>query len=119
MNPVPMFPSYSCKIHSNVIHPHMPRSSKWFLTNILHAFLISPMYATSTANFTLLHLITLITCSEEYKLRSSSSRNLLPLRSKYSLQHLVLKHPQSMYLSYGRPSCIKLILNILGGREED
>jgi hypothetical protein len=29
---------------------------------------------------------------------SPHSRNLIPLRSKYPPQHLVLKHPQSMFL---------------------
>jgi hypothetical protein len=45
-------------------------------------------------------LITLIISGEAYKLWSSSLCSLLPLRSKHSLQHPVLKHPQSMFFPF-------------------
>jgi hypothetical protein len=52
--------------------PPMPKSPKWslpsgILTKILHAFLISPMCATCHMHL-ILHMITLIIFSQEYKL---------------------------------------------------
>jgi len=51
MNPVTNFPTYFCKIHSNIIFPSTHRSSKWslpfkFLTRILYIFIISPVHIT-------------------------------------------------------------------------
>jgi len=48
MHPVHTLPPYFPKIHSNIIFPSMPRSSKWsfpsgFLAKILYALLISPI----------------------------------------------------------------------------
>jgi hypothetical protein len=70
-----------------------------FPTKILYAFLISPMYAASHLSPPRLHHSNNIWRSVQVmKLlimqSSSASCHFLPLRSKYSPQHPVLKHPQ-------------------------
>jgi len=59
------FPIYFPKIHSNTILPSSPRSSEWslpfgFPTEILYAFLTSPMRTTRSAHLILLDLTTLL-----------------------------------------------------------
>jgi hypothetical protein len=55
MNPLHAFSSYFLNNHVNIIHPSKPGSSEWslpfrFRTNILCAFLISPMRPTCPAH---------------------------------------------------------------------
>jgi len=65
----------------------------------LHAFLISTMRAVCPAHNMFLYLTTLIIFGEAYKLCSllqpPISHHFLPLRSKYSPPHPVLRHHQS------------------------
>jgi hypothetical protein len=66
-------PSYLSKIHFNIVYPSTSWSSQWslpsgFPTNILYAFLFSPIRATCPVYLTLLHLIILIILGEEYQL---------------------------------------------------
>jgi len=75
MNPVNIFPPYFSKIHSNIIFPSMPRSSKWSLPfrlsdKILYAFLISPKCATCPTHLTLLFLNIQTVFGEVHKLWS-------------------------------------------------
>jgi hypothetical protein len=74
-----------------------------FPTNILYAFLFSFIRATYPGHLILHDFIILIIVGEVFKLCSSSlcSSLQLPvisLRSKYSPQHPVLEHPQSIFL---------------------
>jgi hypothetical protein len=76
-----------------------------FLTKILYAFLFSPIHVTFPAHLMLLDLVILIIFGEEYNLTkvvimqfSATSCHLIPLQSRYSPQHLVLKHPQSVFV---------------------
>jgi hypothetical protein len=73
INKIHTFPSYPSKIHFNIVHPLTSLSSQWlfpsgFPTNILYAFLLSPIRAACHAQLILLDLITLIVLGEEYKL---------------------------------------------------
>jgi hypothetical protein len=86
----------------------MPRSSKQslafrFSIKALYPLLFSPMHTTCPIHLIFPYLIMQIIFHKEYKLWSSSqfspaSWNFLPVVSKYSPQHPVLKHPQSMFL---------------------
>jgi hypothetical protein len=71
----------------------------------LYAFLVSHTRYTYPVQLTLPVLITVIIFGEVYILWSSSLCSFLrppsissPLRSKYSPQHPVLKHPRSVFL---------------------
>ena len=100
------------QIHPNIIHPSTPRSPQWSpslrfpLQDPIHP-LSSPIRATCPAHLILLDFITRTILDEQYRSFSSSlctllhSRYLVPPRSKYSPQHLVLKHPQLPFL----PQC--------------
>jgi len=79
-----------------------------FPTKTLYTPLSSPIRATCPAHLILLDFVTCTILGEEYKSFSSSLCSLLqsplylvPLRSKYPPQHLVLKHPQPPFL----PQC--------------
>jgi hypothetical protein len=111
LHPVHNLPPYFPNIYSNVIFPSMPTSSEWSLTftfseQILHKFLISPMRATWAAYFVLIHLITLITFSEAFKLWSSSLCSLLQPPAISSLLgpniHLSTLFPNTLSLCVGR-----------------
>jgi len=75
-----------------------------FRTKILYALRIFPVCATCAAHLIFLHFIT---CILYYLKKRTSyeahcavfSSHFLHLRSKYSPQHTILKHPQSMLLS--------------------
>jgi len=107
MHPIHTFPPCFPKIHSNIIFPSIHRPSMWYLPLIfwseVYEFLILPMHATCPAHITLLDLFTLIICGAVNKLWSSqyvvfsSLLPLLPLWSKYSPQHRVLKYPKSLF----------------------
>ena len=100
-------------IHLNIILPSMPGSPKWsflpgFFTKTLYTPLLSPICATCPAHLIPLFFITQTILGEEYRLLSSSLCSflyspcyLVPLRSKYSPQHHIFKHPQPTFL----PQC--------------
>jgi hypothetical protein len=80
----------------------MPRSLKWFfssgfITRILYALFISSMYATCLTHLILLPLITVTSTEHEAPHYVHVSILLLhpPSQFSVSLQHPVLKHPQS------------------------
>jgi hypothetical protein len=73
-------PSYIFEIHFNIILPLMSRTSKWSLSfsyphQTLYILLFSPILVTRPVCFILHHVITLITCCEDYKSWSSSLRS--------------------------------------------
>jgi len=100
-------------IHLNIILPSMPGSPKWsflpgFFTKTLYTPLLSPIRATCLIHLIILDLITRTIFGEQYRSLSSSlcfffplPCYLVPLRSKYSPQHPILKHPQPTFL----PQC--------------
>ena len=80
-----------------------------FPTKTLCTPVPSPILATCPAHLILLDFVTRIISGEEYRSLSSSScsflhsRYLISLRTKYSPQHPIPKHPQSTFL----PQCQK------------
>jgi hypothetical protein len=121
MSPAHNLPFCFPRIHCNITLLSTPRSSKWsppfrFCDEMFYAFLISPMSGTSSVHLILLNLITLITFGEANKLQSlfffslPASRHFVPLRSKYSPQHPIPKHPRSVFFPYCErdPSLISL-----------
>jgi hypothetical protein len=76
-NPLHSIPSYISKIHFNIVHPlrfGLPSVlfQSGFPTNVLHAFLFSPIRATCSAHLILLDLLIVTILGEEYKLCSIS-----------------------------------------------
>ena len=72
-----------------------------FPTKTLFTPLLSLKHATCPAHLILLYLITRTIFGEQYRSLSSSLcsfLHLVTLRPKYSPQHSILKHPQSMFL---------------------
>jgi hypothetical protein len=73
----------------------------WFPTKILHALFTSSIRATCTAHLTLLNFVTLSISGKQWELWRSSQRKFLHslaisfVRSKFSPQHPILKHPRS------------------------
>ena len=114
--PAPTSPTPSSqflKIHLNIIPPSTPGSSKLFrVLRFTHQnpLFTSPLPQTCYMShlLILLDFITRIIFDEEYRSLSSSLCSflhspvtLVPLRSKYSPQHPILKHPQTTFL----PQC--------------
>jgi len=102
-NPVHNFPHFSSKIRFNIIlpsRPSVPIPSR-YPTKSLYPFLISPIRAICPTHLTS-DFITLIISGEEQKLLNThhsmfSNLLLFPLRSRYSPQLPILRHPQSMF----------------------
>jgi hypothetical protein len=107
-NPVHPFPSYCPKIHSNIIFPSTTRSSDWSLhirfsdrnfvciSQLSHACYMPrssrPPWFDDASNISWSLQVTKFIIVKH----SIASCHFLPLRHKYSPQHPVLKHPQSM-----------------------
>jgi hypothetical protein len=79
IDPIPTIPSYISKIYFNIVHPSTSWSSPsglfpyGFPTNILYAFLLSPIRAACPAHLILLDLITLIMLCAKYTLDEKPS----------------------------------------------
>jgi len=105
--PVYSFPAYFPKIHSNSILHSTSRSSQWslsFPTKILYAFLMSPIdvQIPCSSHYPWFdHTNNIWWSAEVMKLHimdsSIASCHILPSRSKHSLQHPVIEHPQSTF----------------------
>jgi len=105
-NPVHIHTSHLLEIHPNIIHPSTPRSLQCSPSlqfpqqDPIHTYtrhMPSPSHSSRFYHPTIL--------GEEFKSFSfslcsllHSPRYLVPLRSKYSPQHPVLKHPQLPFL---------------------
>lgn len=85
-----------------LILPSIPSSSEWsisgFPTKTFHALLFSFMCATCPAYPFLLDLFIIIKCESNYEASYAVFSGCLPCRSRYFLQHHVLKHLRSMFL---------------------
>jgi hypothetical protein len=113
-NPSHPIPSYLCKIHFNIVHLPSSWSSQWSLSFWLSnqypicipllphsCYMPCPSHppwldhSWRRVQVTKLHIMQF----------SPISRHFISLRSKYSPQHPVLKHPQSTFFpQYQRPS---------------
>jgi hypothetical protein len=108
INPVHITPSNFSKIYFNIILPptstYSYRSLSFWLCrqNPINIHLI-PMRASFPACLTLLDLIYIWRRTQIMKLLitqfSLASCHVIPLRFKYSSQHPLFEHPQSMFLS--------------------
>jgi len=113
INPVHTFPPHFSNVHFTIILPSKTRSSKWsfpsgFPTKPLYAFLIFPcvLHELPILSPSLNHLNNIgwrLQVMILFTIKFSPASCLLlllllllPLRSKYSPQHFILKHPQSM-----------------------
>jgi len=73
INPIHTFPHYFPNMHSNIIFPSMISLPSGLFpsghpTELLYAFLFSPMHATYPAHLILPHWMTRIIFGEDYKL---------------------------------------------------
>jgi len=118
LDPVNAPTSHFRKISLNIILPSRPGFAKWPLS--LRVSYQNPVYtcslpirATGPVHLILLDKITRTTFGEQYRSLNSSLCNfstpcyLVPLRSKYSPQHPILKHPQPTLGSCDRASWAK------------
>jgi hypothetical protein len=110
INPIHIIPSYLSKMHFNIVHPLTSWSSQWSLSFWLsHKYPISipilphscymprPYHSLSLdhSNYTWRRVQVMKLLIMQF---SPMSCHFIPLWSKYSPQHLVLKHPKSMFL---------------------
>jgi hypothetical protein len=110
IDPVNNIPSYLSKIHLNTVHPLTSWSSSWSLSFwlsheypkcillLLYSYYIPcpsyhPWLDHSNYTWKRLNVMKLLITQ-----LSPTSCLFISLRSKYSFQHFVLKHPQSMFL---------------------
>jgi hypothetical protein len=102
INPIHTIPSYLSNIHFNIVHPHTSWSSQW--VSFLPAF--SPIFYMHSSSPTTSHPPWLDYSNYTWRSVqiikllimqfSPTSCHLISLRSKYSPQHHVLKHSQSI-----------------------